>query len=210
MFGTKDVKTTPSLGKYIGPGNQYIAIRSWDIKTASSGSKQVIMHVETPPLDAPGFTPETGFQGQIGKVALPGTYVVLSNEKAVNEFNRTIGCIADELGVRTELDKISGKDFEEYVNQVMTLFKDKFAWWAISGEEYMKVNGGVPGKTGIKLAVRRWHWSAPFIASTEKGAAALGEWDKTKSWNYKSAVRPDQTQQPLAESEVAAKDDLPF
>lgn len=185
MFTTKGLNTEKKLSKYVSYGNHYLKINDIEIKTAMSGSKQLIFHMETPEVKAEGFTPEEGYKGQVGKVAFPGSYLKMDNEKAVKEFNTAIGTIADTLGVRAELDNINVETFDEYVQAITPILTNKYAWWALSGEEYIKSDG----KIGTKLKVRRYK----FISSTEKGESGLGAFDASVSYNLKKAEKPDTT-----------------
>lgn len=192
MFTTKGLNTEKKLSKYVSYGNHYLKINNIEVKTAMSGSKQLIFHMETPAITAEGFVPEEGFKGQVGKVAFPGSYLKLDNEKAVKEFNTAIGTIADTLGVRTDLDKINVETFDEYITAITPILTGKYAWWALSGEEYIKSDG----KIGTKLKVRRYK----FISSDEKGESGLGTFDASLAYNLKKAEKPD----------AKPKDDLPF
>jgi len=185
MFTTKGLNTEKKLSKYVSYGNHYLKINDIEIKTAMSGSKQLIFHMETPEVKAEGFTPEEGYKGQVGKVAFPGSYLKMDNEKAVKEFNTAIGTIADTLGVRAELDNINVETFDEYVQAITPILTNKYAWWALSGEEYIKSDG----KIGTKLKVRRYK----FISSTEKGESGLGAFDASVAYNLKKAEKPDTT-----------------
>lgn len=185
MFTTKGLNTEKKLSKYVSYGNHYLKINDIEIKTAMSGSKQLIFHMETPEVKAEGFVPEEGYKGQVGKVAFPGSYLKMDNEKAVKEFNTAIGTIADTLGVRAELDNINVETFDEYVQAITPILTGKYAWWALSGEEYIKSDG----KIGTKLKVRRYK----FISSTEKGESGLGAFDASVSYNLKKAEKPDTT-----------------
>jgi len=196
MFGTKGINTQQErrVSKYISYGNNYLRINDITVKTAQSGSKQLIFSMETPKVENPAFEPELGFEGQVGKVAYPGSYVKLDNEKAVEEFNKGLAIIADKLGVRSQFDEINAESFDEYVEKVKNLLINKYAHWAISGEEYIKADGRV----GTKLKTRRYK----FIASQEEGSEALGVFDPKQHYNVKRVDVPD--------AAPAPKDDLPF
>lgn len=194
MFGTKgiDTKVEKRVSKYISYGNHYLRINDITVKTAQSGSKQLIFNMETPKVDNPNFEAEQGFEGQVGKVAFPGSYVKLDNETAVKEFNTALATIADKLGVRKDFDAINAESFDEYIESVKALLLGKYAYWSVAGEEYMKSDG----RTGIKLKTRRYN----FVASQQEGVSALGEFDATKAYNVKRMEQPD----------PAKKPDLPF
>lgn len=200
MFSTKGVNTQDSkkAGKYFSYGIHQLFINDIEIKTASTGSKQLTLMMETPPVTAEGFEPEAGHKGQVGRVAFPGTFLKLEDSKAVEEFNKSVGIIADKLGVRKQLDEINAADFDSYIHAIKPLFVGKYAWWAIAGEEYIKADG----KTGVRLKTRRYS----FIANLEEGQNKLEKFDPSKAYNFKPAVRPDADSVPTA----AVVNDLPF
>lgn len=198
MFSTKNVAATATKkSKYISPGNVNAMIKEVIIKTAASGSKQLTLIMETPPVTEAGFEPEEGCKGQIGKVAFPGVFIKMDNDKAKEEFNKALACIAEELDVRNELDKISAENFEDYIEKIKPLIVNKFAWWAVSGEEYPKQDG----KFGVKLSLRRLSTYSKFVSKQE---SELGTWDKSKGWNYKALPKTDQS------AVEVVKSDLPF
>ena len=200
MFSTKGVNTQDSkkVGKYFSYGIHQLSIFDIEIKTASTGSKQLTLLMETNPVTAEGFEPEAGHKGQVGRVAFPGTFVKLEDAKAVEDFNKSIGIIADKLGVRSELDNISAPDFDSYINAIKPLFVNKSAWWAIAGEEYIKADG----KTGVRLKTRRYS----FVASLAEGEGKLEKFDPSKTYNFKPAIKPDADSVPA----TAVVNDLPF
>lgn len=200
MFSTKGVNTQESkkVGKYFSYGIHQLFIYDIDIKTASTGSKQLTFQMETMPLNVEGFEPEEGHKGQVGRVAFPGSFLKLEDSKAVEEFNKNIGIIADKLGVRKQLDEVSAPDFDSYIAAIKPLFVGKPAWWAIAGEEYLKNDG----KTGVRLKTRRYS----FVASMSEGQSHLEKFDPSKSYNFKPVVKPDADSIPAS----AMNSDLPF
>lgn len=201
MFSTKGVNTQDSkkLGRYFSYGIHQLFIYDIEIKTASTGSKQLTLMMETQPVTASGFEPEAGHKGQVGRVAFPGVFLKLDDSAAIEEFNKGVGIIADKLGVRKQLDEINAGDFDSYVEAFKPLFIGKPAWWTIAGEEYYKADGKT---TGNRLKLRRYS----FIASLEEGQNHLEKFDVTKSYNFKPATRPDADSVPTATTAT----DLPF
>ena len=200
MFSTKGVNTQENkkLGKYFSYGIHQLFIYDIEIKTATTGSKQLTLLMETMPVNADGFEAEPGHKGQVGRVAFPGTFLKLEDSKAVEEFNKNVGLIADKLGVRKQLDEINASDFDSYVNAIKPLFIGKPAWFAVAGEEYIKADG----KTGVRLRTRRYS----FVASLSEGQTHLEKFDPSKAYNFKPAVRPDADSVPAN----AMSSDLPF
>lgn len=198
MFSTKGVNTQDSkkVSKYLTYGIQQLFIYDIDIKTASTGSKQLTFHMESEPVE--GLDAEPGHKGQVGRVAFPGSYLKMDNVEAVKEFNTSIGIIADKLGVRAELDEITAPDFDSYINAVKPLFLNKSAWWTIAGEEYAKQDG----KTGMRLKTRRYS----FVASLAEGKDHLDKFDISKSYNVKLMPKPDAD----SVSAPSMVNDLPF
>lgn len=185
-FSTKGISTQSKpkkVSKYISYGNNLLKINDITVKTAQSGSKQLILNVETKPIDDPTFEPEMGYEGRVGKVAFPGVYIKLDDEKALENFYVDVATIAEKLGVRDQLDQINADSFDEYIDQLKDIFKGKYAYWAIAGEEYVKATGGV----GIKLKTRRYK----FIASLSEGEQGLGAFDASQTYNFKKTELPD-------------------
>ena len=200
MFGTKGVNTQNSrkLSKYFSYGIHQLKINGIEVKTASTGSKQLTFLMETPPITVDGFEPEAGHKGQVGRVAFPGSFIKMDNQAMIEEFNKGVGLIADKLGVRAELDNIQASDFDSYVAAITPLFSGKLAWWAIAGEEYNKADG----KTGVRLKTRRYS----FVSSLAEGQTHLEKFDDTKAYNLKRLPTPDADSVPTA----AVVNDLPF
>ena len=200
MFSTKGVNTQESkkLGKYFSYGIHQLFIYGIEIKTASTGSKQLTLLMETAPVHTEGFEPEAGHKGQVGRVAFPGSFLKLEDSKAVEEFNKNIGLVADKLGVRKQLDEINASDFDSYIEAIKPLFTGKSAWWAIAGEEYVKADG----KTGVRLKTRRYS----FVASLSEGQNHLEKFDPSKAYNFKPVAKPDADSIPAA----GVTNDLPF
>ena len=200
MFSTKGVNTqeTKKIGKYFSYGIHQLFIYDIEIKTAKTGSKQLTLFMETMPITQDGFEAEPGHKGQVGRVAFPGTYLKLEDPKAVTEFNKNVGIIADKLNVRKQLDEVNAGDFDSYVQAIKPLFVGKPAWWAIAGEEYLKADG----KVGTRLKTRGYS----FISSMSEGQSHLEKFDITKSYNFKPVARPDKDSMPAAE----VVNDLPF
>ena len=200
MFSTKGVNTQDSrkVSKYFSYGIHQLFIYGVEIKTASTGSKQLTFLMETAPVNVDGFEPEAGHKGQVGRVAFPGSFIKLEDSKAIEEFNKNIGIIADKLGVRKQLDEVTAPDFDSYVDKITPLFVGKPAWWAIAGEEYLKADG----KTGVRLKTRRYS----FVASLSEGQNHLEKFDPSKAYNFKPVAKPDADSVPAA----GMTNDLPF
>lgn len=199
MFGTKGVTAQEPRkeSKYFTYGNQELFIYDIEVKTASTGSKQLTFHMETPPVE--GLEPEEGHKGKVGRVAFPGAFIKMDDTQAVERFNKDIALIADKLGVRAELDNVTASDFDSYINAIKPLFVNKPAFWCIAAEEYNKADG----KVGVRLKTRRYS----FIASIQEGIDHLEKFDKSKAYNFKPVPKPDADSQVTSATLV---NDLPF
>lgn len=212
MFSSQGLETEEKrgLGKYIGYGIQKLKINDIEVKTASTGKKQCIFYVETPRITVQGFEPETTATagGQVGKVRFPKIWVDPNDDgSSYDESTRKkkylmpdmihdIAVICDKLNLRGKLDQINTSTFEEYIEQVKPLLVNKFLWFKISGEEYLKQNQ----KKGIQLSIPRYG----FVASESEGPDHL-VFDKNKVFDYKAVETPDSTN-----LDTKGSGDLPF
>jgi hypothetical protein len=88
----------------------------------------------------------------------------------------------------------------------MPILRGKYAWWAVTGEEYEKADG----KIGVRLGLRRFG----FVASLEEGDSHLRAFDKTNKYDYKAISSPskDPDVDPITEAfgEEPDESELPW
>lgn len=176
-FGTEGVSASQT-SKYIGPGVHQLKINKLTTEEASTGTLRVVFHVETPPVEEADFEPDESATdgGKVGRVRT----IWLKYEAQLEEFNRNIAQIASALKVREQTDKIVASSLTEYVEELNDVITDKFAWFGVKGEEYIKQDG----KTGIALLFRRFG----FVADTQDD---LEPHDKDNEYHYKPAEVPE-------------------
>ena len=140
-FSGSGVDTTEvrKPGKSIKPGIHKLAINSveYTVSTAKQtpGIRFVLM---TAPVE--GLKDEKG--KEIGQKCVETMWM---SPKAWDNSGKPSGAnwctkarlsiLADKLGVREEFDATKGKDAEEFVNNLVSLFKGKKARFAVGGEE---------------------------------------------------------------------------
>ncbi len=152
MFNTKEVKTTTGnyISKYLNPGQHLVKINKITIKEATSGNKQLHFEVETEPVTTEGFTPAEGYHGQVGTVKT----VYIASPEMEQQVATMISILADEMGVREQVDAIQSSNLEDYVTELSKLVcTGEYVWMTINGKEYIN---GTTGKVGMELQFPRY------------------------------------------------------
>jgi len=183
-FSTRgvEVKENVSESKYLSYGVQKAAIVGYELKTAKTGKQQVTLNFESPKVTTPGFEadPFAKMGGKVGRVQF--TIYFGSGDKQQNdEFIERIAIIAKKLGVSEKVDAVDSNSLEDYLNKIMLIIRGKFAWWAITAEEYVKTGSD---KVGVVLGLRRYG----FVASLDEMEANpnhIKPFDKTNKYDYK-------------------------
>lgn len=168
MFNTKDVKTTNNntLGKYLSWGISEVKINKITPRKASTGNYQLQFEVETPPVTTEGFTPAEGYTGQVGTVST--SYI--NKPEAEATVAALIADLANELGVREQVDAITSESYEEYCEKLTQVVSGKYLYLAINGKEYVNNN---TGKKGVSLQFPKFKIWASKDKFEEKGESAL-------------------------------------
>ena len=205
-FSTRGVDTVErgSISQFINPGVQVLTITGLDEKVASTGKKQFSFNVETPKVEEVGFEAheDSKIGGKIGRVGFT-IYMDDTNESQVEELIKNVGIIADKLGVRDQVDAIEAASSENYLKAVLPLFRGKFAWWAVTGEEYLNKEE----KVRTSLGLRRFG----FIASMEEGETHLRPFDKENQYDYKHIAVPDENpKEEVSSDDFEAANELPW
>jgi len=199
-FSTKGVDTKEkSVGQYLSYGVQKAAIVGYELKTAKSGKQQVVFNFESPKVTVPGFEadPSAKMGGKVGRIQF--TIYFGSGDKQQNdEFIERIAIIAKKLGVSEKVDAVDSSSLEDYLNKIIPIVRGKFAWWAVTAEEYVK-NG--TDKVGVILGLRRYG----FIASLDEMEANpnhIKAFDKGNKYDYKplAVASKDPDVDPISEA----------
>lgn len=182
MFNTKGQKSESSFktGKFINVGPNYVKITKLTKQVSERTQKfRVIAHFETEPIQEEGWEGQDGALGKVGKVPI-GIWTS-GNDKPMQDVLAKFMTIAEAFGVREQLDEIKSDNIDDYLSKVESIFKNKFRWWLIGGEEYLYTKDGVE-KIGISLAFL----SYLKIADSEEALLAKM---KDKVWPTKSDSR---------------------
>jgi len=203
-FSTKGVDTTERSGvsQYLTYGVQMAALTGYNLKESKTGKKMVVLNLESPKVTDKGFEPHADAKlgGKVGRVQFT-IFIDETNPEKVSEVITNIGIIADKLGVREKVDAVEANNLDDYFKKVMPIVRGKYAWWAVTGEEYAKDGG----KVGITLGLRRFG----FIASMEEGEAHMRPFDKKNVYDYKALAAPskDPDVDPITEAFGAEVDE---
>jgi hypothetical protein len=185
MFSTQgqDVKQGGGIPKSLQAGVVYAHIHSAQVRESkNTGKKALELVLEGSELENfEGWlvdrNDENGpkFKGQSSKV-MATTWTDQHNEPNVmkNEIMYKLTVIADQLGVREDVNKVSAESLEEWVAKTVAILKGNYAYFFLKGteEEYN-------GKTIIKLSLPKYK----FVALDE---ARLDKFDKNNKYHYKA------------------------
>jgi hypothetical protein len=183
MFNTNGQQLKEGgVSKSIQPGVVYARIYSGKLRTSGKGDKKCLeLFLETEPL--PNFegwpidrnAPDGAkFKGQVGRVsATMWTDQFNENNLTKNEIMAKLTAIAQELGLRDQLNGITATTIDEWADKAIALVSGHFAWWFIKGteEEY-------EGKTILKLSLPKYKYVS--IDPTK-----LDKFDKTNKYHFK-------------------------
>lgn len=198
VVDTTEKKFGPS--KYITFGIQDLKINKMEIKVASTGSKQVIFHVEGMPVKEAGFEGVDGAQGPVGRITT--MYMKPDSEK---DLVMIFGKIADALEVRDRLDAIKSDNLEAYVTNAEKVLTSKFASFVVATEQYWDTTAG-KAKNSFRF---------PKYDFVEKQGSVPSKlkFDKANTYHFKEAVVPTNIGTASSATKVEDKNpgnDLPF
>lgn len=200
IFDSTNVDTADkSFGpnKYISYGEQNLKINKLEIKVASTGSKQVIFHMEGRPITDPAFEGVDGAKGAVGKVST--MYMKPDKE---GDLTAIFAKISDALGVRAELNAIKATSLEDYVAKAEKVITGKFANFCIATEQYLN------SENKVRNSLRFPKYD--YVEAVGKTPSRI-KFDKANSYHFKEAVVPDTIGTSQSKTAVAqAEDDLPF
>jgi hypothetical protein len=185
MFSTQgqDVKQGGGIPKSLQAGVVYGHIHSAQVRESkNTGKKALELVLEGPALENfEGWlvdrNDENGpkFTGQSSKV-MATTWTDQHNEPNVmkNEIMYKLTIIAEQLGMRDKINKISAESLEEWVAKCISILKGQDAYFFLKGQEE-EYNG----KTIIKLSLPKYK----FVALDE---SKLDKFDKSNKYHYKA------------------------
>ncbi len=177
-FGTNNVKDKATTSKYITYGNQKLKINSMEVNYAKTGSPRVTFNMEGDTVTEKGWE---GIEGATGKVGRVRTFY-MSKPEHIETFNEFISLIATKLGVKDKVKAIGQvEDIEKFVSAVAPIITGKFAYFAVTAEEYDNSAKKGAGAVGINLHFRKYG----AVASVEEGENHLKPYDKSNQWDYK-------------------------
>ena len=187
MFSTQGQEVKAGgVQKSLQPGVVKAHIVSGTVRTSSKGDKKVLeLVLEGPAIpDFEGWAIDKAnpegpkFKGQSSKVtATSWTDQFNAQELNKNEILSKIVVIANELGLRKEIDNISNQEItsiEQWVGLAVDVLKGQDTNWFLKGteEEYN-------GKTIVKL-------SLPKYKFVSVDSSKLDVFDKTNKYHYKA------------------------
>lgn len=201
MFSTQgqEVKTGGGIAKSLQPGVVYAHINGGQVRTSNKGDKKVLeLYLEGPELENfEGWpiskeNPEgPKYKGQVARVgATIWTDQFNSTNVSVNEIMYKLTFIANELGLKNELDRINAVTIEDWAAQVINLVKGHKLYWFLKGteEEYN-------GKTIVKVSLPKYKFAS-------KDEAKLDKFDKNNKYHYKALA----ASKPVSSFEPATDD----
>lgn len=208
MSLTKGRETNEKKGisQFIGYGIKNLKLNKIEFKLSSKDTVQFTLHVETRKVTVPDFEPhqDSTNGGQIGKVKFPNFW--LSTPEQYSEFLDRLCIIADKLDVRAKFDSLgegmeslNRDNIEAYMQKAEKLFTNKYAYWKISGKEYLKQD---QKSTGMALNLA-WYG---FIASEAEGESHL-KFDPSKHYDLSKLQVADSTD---LDAKVSDDSSLPF
>lgn len=202
MFSTKgqEVKQEGGGSKSLQPGVALAHIYSAQVRNSErTGKKALELILEGPELENfEGWSVDKDnpegpkFKGQMGRV-MATTWTDQHNETNVmkNEIMYKLTIIAEQLGLRDNVNRVSAKTLEDWVQKVVEILKGHNLFFFLKGseEEYN-------GKTIVKLSLPKYK----FCAADE---AKLDKFDKSNKYHYKALEN-----KPVSGFEPAGGDDF--
>jgi hypothetical protein len=159
MLSTKDIQSSKGKSsKTLSPGNVVAKITSIVLQEQKSNPDAyfLVMNLEGEDMgpEFEGFMydnnkPELGrAKGQVGRVKFSQySYKDMTTKTGYDiprdrQILRDIATLADNLGVRNDLDDIQASDIQGFVRQASRILSNGvFLRWCIAGNAYMKENG---------------------------------------------------------------------
>lgn len=184
MFKTEGQEVKKGLEKSFEPGVVYAHIYSGNVRTSKTGKKSLELILEGPaqtnfegwPVDRENPEGEK-FKGQSARVTAT-IYIseYESDDINKNEILNKMVVIADQLGLRKEIDNLAKnpniKTIEDWVEAAVDILKDNDLYWFLAGKE-----DEYNGKVIVRL-------SLPKIKFVSKDEHKLNTFDKNNKYHY--------------------------
>lgn len=211
MFSTEGVTVVErsSESKYLTYGVQLAMVINAEVSQLAKG-KKVTFNMEGPEVSSAGFEPDPASKrgGKVGRVEF-ASFINddVAGDQGLADFLGKISILATKLNLLDAVNAIKASTVEEYVELLVPIIRGKFAWWAITGREYVN---RTTGKVGITLGVRRYG----FIASEAEGEKHLRPFDKANKFDFKvdAVPSPDPVSKGSGSEDTPSpkEDDLPW
>lgn len=185
MFSTQgqEVKSGGGTSKSFQPGVVYAQINSGQLRTSNKGDKKTLeLFLEGPALEGfEGWAIDKNnpdgpkYKGQTARVSATIWTDEFNNPNvSKNEIMYKLSFIANELGLKDQLDNIKASTIEDWVFQAILVVAGKKLYFFLKGteEEYN-------GKTIVKLSLPKYK----FASADE---SKLDKFDKTNKYHYKA------------------------
>lgn len=200
MLSTKDIQSTQkNKSKIFRPGNITAKITSIFLQPQKSNPEAyfLMMNLEGEDLgpEFEGFfydsaKPELGrAKGQVARVKFSQySYKDMVSKAGYaisrdRQILRDIVVLAEQLGVRKQIDSIEAESIEEFVKSASKFFNNgEFLFWCIGGSAYMKDDGN----KDYTLYLPKYN-----KAVTTKNFASIPNKDQVTVFNYDMHVQDD-------------------
>ena len=176
-----------SGSKYLSYGIQKAAIVGYEVKAASTGKQMVTLLMESPKVTDPGFEPDptAKFGGKVGRVGFT-IYFSPDDTKQMEQFLGNVAIIAKKFDVSEKVNAISSDTIDDYMSKLIPIIRGKFAYWAITAQEYQKKDSD---KVGYTLGLRRFGFIAT-LDEMEANPSHLKPFDMSNPFDYKALAIP--------------------
>lgn len=163
MFGTEGAndKDGMTIPKFITVGPNELKIVKFDVAWSKNGKFKVLANLETKPVGG-DFEGWEDAKGQVGRV----DFSIYTDGKDGYQKQATdkIAIIANTMGIREEVDAIRGiTKVDDYLAAITKIFKGKYAWFLVGGEEYQITDKEGKGRIKEKIQFPRYN----YVAKTE-------------------------------------------
>lgn len=154
---------------------QVLKINSIELKfSQNTKNPKAILHMETKPINDTSFTPIEGAKGKVGKV---GVGVYMNSDELKKEFLQKMKTIAAAVGVEDEINRIKSESFEEVVQKISNVIKNRYAKYTIVASEYPKPDG----KVGITLSLPKFK----FVENENADPSTIVVFDKENKYHFR-------------------------
>jgi hypothetical protein len=243
-FGTKEVVVSSGVSKGISYGIQKVKILDYQLFKApwdpALGQVRFILGDDTEVKEGYDYEGELfGKQTATCRIATVDFTPYFNSatgdiQRTTNTIDNLLGIgfatIANNVGVREDVDKVFASSLEDYLKQVIKLIAGKSFWTSIAAKEY--VNKGT-GKVGLNREMKwfrnynqdsqEFTYTAPVVKPVEgfelsvtgdiqtlTNGNSTVTWDKSRTGDYKPVDQPAPTPVEAPISQGGVSNDLPF